>query len=271
MTPVQAIFGIEAGTLNTIVQLVLLAVVVVWLALVWYTFADARRRLDDQLLIGSAVLASLLFPFLGTIVYMIVRPPEYLEDVRERELEMEAAQARLASLDYQLCPHCDAPGGARLPALPALPAQAPRHVRDVQPPAGPRLDDLPVLRIGDPGRHAAAAEPPARRERRGARARDDGRERAGYEQDTARSTASRGERVRPGSGSPRRARGDRGHDRLAGPAELRRGAARRRRRDVVRAAARLRSAPPVRPSTTETHGPDPDPGQAGRVRARHDR
>ena len=37
MTPVQAIFGIEAGTLNTIVQLVLLAVVVVWLALVWYT------------------------------------------------------------------------------------------------------------------------------------------------------------------------------------------------------------------------------------------
>src|SRR6476620_5828613 len=107
MTPVQAIFGIEAGTLNTIVQLVLLAVVVVWLALVWYTFADAKRRLDDQLLIGSAVLASLLFPFLGTIVYMIVRPPEYLEDVRERELEMEAAQARLHQLGYLLCPHCD--------------------------------------------------------------------------------------------------------------------------------------------------------------------
>ena len=82
-----------------------------WLALVWYTFADAKRRLDDQLLIGSAVLASLLFPFLGTIVYMIVRPPEYLEDVRERELEMEAAEARLASLDYQLCPHCDTPSG----------------------------------------------------------------------------------------------------------------------------------------------------------------
>ena len=108
MTPVHAIFGIEPGTLNTIVQLVMLAVVVVWLALVWYTYADARRRLDDQLLIGSAVLASLLFPFLGTIVYMIVRPPEYLEDVRERELEMAAAQARLVSADYQLCPHCDA-------------------------------------------------------------------------------------------------------------------------------------------------------------------
>lgn len=106
-----AIFGIESGPLNTIVQLVTLAVVVVWLALVWYTLADARRRLDDQMLIGSAVLAALIFPFLGTIVYMIVRPPEYLDDVRERELEMHAAEARLASLDYQLCPHCDAPAG----------------------------------------------------------------------------------------------------------------------------------------------------------------
>jgi hypothetical protein len=103
MTP--AIFGIENGTLNTAVQLVLLGVVVIWLALVWYTFADARRRLDDGLLVGSATLAALVFPFIGTLVYMIVRPPEYLEDVRERELEMQAAEARL--FEHQLCPHCD--------------------------------------------------------------------------------------------------------------------------------------------------------------------
>ena len=111
MTLLPAIFGIESGALNTIVQLVLLAVVVVWLALVWYTLADARRRLEDPMLVGSAVLASLMFPFLGTVIYMIVRPPEYLEDVRERELEVQAAEARLASLDYQLCPHCDATVG----------------------------------------------------------------------------------------------------------------------------------------------------------------
>ena len=40
---------------------------------------------------------------------MIVRPPEYLEDVRERELEMQAAEARLAAARaITLCPHCDA-------------------------------------------------------------------------------------------------------------------------------------------------------------------
>jgi hypothetical protein len=38
-----------------------------------------------------------------------VRPPEYLEDVRERDLEMQAAEARLAQLGYQTCPHCDFP------------------------------------------------------------------------------------------------------------------------------------------------------------------
>src|SRR4051794_29391128 len=59
------------------------------------------------MLIGCATASSVLFPYVGTIVYAIVRPPEYLEDVRERELEMQAAEARLHGLDYQLCPHCD--------------------------------------------------------------------------------------------------------------------------------------------------------------------
>jgi RNA polymerase subunit RPABC4/transcription elongation factor Spt4 len=46
-------------------------------------------------------------PTSGAIVYMIVRPPEYLDDVRERELEIQAAEARMHALDYHLCPHCD--------------------------------------------------------------------------------------------------------------------------------------------------------------------
>ena len=64
---------------------VILFLVVTWLALVWWTYADARRRIDDPMLVGTATVAS-LFPFVGTLVYLIVRPPEYLEDVRERLL-----------------------------------------------------------------------------------------------------------------------------------------------------------------------------------------
>ncbi|MCD6726913.1 MAG: zinc ribbon domain-containing protein [Solirubrobacteraceae bacterium] len=111
MTPIPAIFGIENGTLNTVVALVLLGVAVIWLALVWYTLSDARRRLDDGVLIASAVLAALVFPFIGALVYTIVRPPEYLEDVRERELEMEAARARLVDSGHELCPNCEAIAG----------------------------------------------------------------------------------------------------------------------------------------------------------------
>jgi hypothetical protein len=101
-----AIFGIHNSALKLAVELVILFLVVIWLALVYWTYADARRRIADPLLIGTATLAS-LFPYVGTIVYMIVRPPEYLDDVRERELEMQAAEARLAELGYHLCPHCD--------------------------------------------------------------------------------------------------------------------------------------------------------------------
>jgi hypothetical protein len=101
-----AVFGIHNSSVNLAANLVLLFLVVVWLALVYWTYADSRRRIADPMLIGCATAAS-LFPFVGTIIYMIVRPPEYLDDVRERELEMQAAEARLAELGYHLCPHCD--------------------------------------------------------------------------------------------------------------------------------------------------------------------
>jgi hypothetical protein len=101
-----AIFGISNSGINLAIDLIILFLVVVWLSLIYWTYADARRRIADPMLIGCATAAS-LFPFVGTLVYMIVRPPEYLDDVRERELEIQAAEARLAELGYQLCPHCD--------------------------------------------------------------------------------------------------------------------------------------------------------------------
>ena len=101
-----AVFGIDNRGVDTGVKVLLLFLFVVWAALIFWTYADARRRIDDPMLVICATAAS-VFPFVGTIVYVIVRPPEFLDDVRLRELEMTAAEARLANLDYQLCPHCD--------------------------------------------------------------------------------------------------------------------------------------------------------------------
>ncbi|MEA2141258.1 MAG: hypothetical protein QOC91_1357 [Solirubrobacteraceae bacterium] len=101
-----AYFGIESSGLNLVVDLLILFIVVLYLSLIYWTYADARRRIHDPMLVGCATAAS-LFPFVGTIVYMILRPPEYLEDVHERELEVQAAEARLHEFDHSLCPHCD--------------------------------------------------------------------------------------------------------------------------------------------------------------------
>jgi hypothetical protein len=100
-----AYFGIESSGLNLAVDLLILFFAVLYLSLIYWTYADARRRIFDPMLVACATAAS-LFPFVGTIIYMILRPPEYLEDVRERELETQAAEARLKQLDYTLCPHC---------------------------------------------------------------------------------------------------------------------------------------------------------------------
>lgn len=99
-----AIFGIHNDALNRVVSLLILFLVVIWLALIYWTYSDAKRRIADPMLVGCATLCS-FFPYLGTIVYLIVRPPEYLEDARERDLEIAAAEARLAELQ-QGCPYC---------------------------------------------------------------------------------------------------------------------------------------------------------------------
>jgi RNA polymerase subunit RPABC4/transcription elongation factor Spt4 len=77
---------------------------ILWLALVFWTFKDARKRVDDPIIIGVAVLTSLVLPFMGSLVYAILRPAEYLAEVRERELEMRAMEQELQSL--RACPSC---------------------------------------------------------------------------------------------------------------------------------------------------------------------
>jgi hypothetical protein len=103
-----AIFGIHSSGLNLAATLVLLLLIVLWLALIVYTFLDARRRISDPFLVGCATIAS-LFPFVGTAVYSIVRPPEFLEDAHERELEIKAAELRVRQLRESTCPNCEYP------------------------------------------------------------------------------------------------------------------------------------------------------------------
>jgi RNA polymerase subunit RPABC4/transcription elongation factor Spt4 len=61
-------------------------------------------------LVGIATVLGAVPPFLGPLVYMLFRPPEYLEDVRERELEIKAIERRLGEQEER-CTVCGATVG----------------------------------------------------------------------------------------------------------------------------------------------------------------
>lgn len=88
-------------------NLALFFVVIFWVATVFWVYKDARRRIDDPWLVAVATILGAIPPFVGPIIYMFFRPPEYLDEVRERELEIKAMEERLARRDLH-CPVCRA-------------------------------------------------------------------------------------------------------------------------------------------------------------------
>ena len=94
---------------------------VLWLVLVFWTYKDARKRIDDPVIVGVAVLSRCCCLTSGTLIYAILRPAEYLAEARERELEMRAMEQELHTLracpscgevirpDYLACPSCRRP------------------------------------------------------------------------------------------------------------------------------------------------------------------
>jgi len=97
----------DSTTWFLIRNLSLFFVGVFWLATIYWVYKDARRRIDDPWLVAIATLLGVVPPFLGPVIYMFFRPPEYLEDVRERELEIRAMEERLTRRELH-CPVCRA-------------------------------------------------------------------------------------------------------------------------------------------------------------------
>ena len=150
-----AIFGIEDDGLNLAVNLLILFLVVLYVALIAYTYLDARRRLEDPVLVACATVAS-LFPFLGTIVYSILRPPEFLEDKRERELEIRASQLRVRQLEEASCPNCEHPVERTFLRCPNCRARIKDPCESCGKPVDPRWSVCPYCET--PTRRAASAQ-----------------------------------------------------------------------------------------------------------------
>lgn len=99
-----------------ILRLILLYIIILWLATVVWVYRDAKRR-GVMAITWSTI--SFVFPFFGVIIYLILRPAEYVEEVEARELENKFKQAvierelvecpachRPVEEDFQICPYC---------------------------------------------------------------------------------------------------------------------------------------------------------------------
>ena len=82
--------------------------IVFWLAIGFWTFKDAAAGSRSHGSSRSRRCSELCPPYIGALIYMLFRPPEYLDEVRERELEIRAIEERLDSSRSE-CPVCRSP------------------------------------------------------------------------------------------------------------------------------------------------------------------
>ncbi|MBC7333360.1 MAG: zinc ribbon domain-containing protein, partial [Actinobacteria bacterium] len=76
--------------------------ILVWLSFVYWTYRDAKLRGTSPVFWALVVF---VLNFLGLILYLILRPPEYIDDVIERDLEMKRMEMLLNS-KHSTCPSC---------------------------------------------------------------------------------------------------------------------------------------------------------------------
>jgi hypothetical protein len=160
----------SSGTWTLVRNLTLFFVAVFWAAIAVWVYKDARRRIEDPWLVAMATILGLVPPFLGALVYLLLRPPEYLDEVRERELEIKAMEDRLAVRDLH-CPVCRAQVEANFLVCPVCTTKLKQSCRNCKAPLEALWQICPYCEtpIETPaslelGRTQAL--PPPRRERR---------------------------------------------------------------------------------------------------------
>jgi len=99
-----------------LIYTVIFFLIVIWLSFVYWTYRDAKLRNTSSFFWALVVL---VLNFLGLILYLILRPPEFIDDIVERDMEIKRAEMILNSKqtvcpacgsevkeDYLICPYC---------------------------------------------------------------------------------------------------------------------------------------------------------------------
>jgi RNA polymerase subunit RPABC4/transcription elongation factor Spt4 len=118
MTPPPALLGSAAGTLAAVVAVLFLGFF--WLALTFWAVRDARRRSESPVLAAFAAGVTVVLPYVGLLIYLVLRPPRTFDEERALLLEEQALTegpaevvsrpcptcGREIELDFVICPYC---------------------------------------------------------------------------------------------------------------------------------------------------------------------
>lgn len=116
--------GVLADTIS-LVALAVIAVVgyvaVLWVATAYFVWRDARRRSASPVFHLFALLLGFVPPFLGALVYLVIRPPRTLAEERAFALEEQSLReldedpvvvrpcpscGREIEAEFIVCPYC---------------------------------------------------------------------------------------------------------------------------------------------------------------------
>jgi hypothetical protein len=83
-------------------------VAALYVATAFFVWRDARRRSDSVLFQLFALILGFVPPFLGALVYLMVRPPTTLDQERQLALEEQAIlEVDRDEIVQRPCPSCD--------------------------------------------------------------------------------------------------------------------------------------------------------------------
>ena len=96
-------------------------VVILWVATAYFVLRDARRRSSSIVFALFALVLGFIPPFLGPLVYLVVRPPRTIDEERALALEEQTlldidrdpvatrpcpSCGRDIEADFVVCPYC---------------------------------------------------------------------------------------------------------------------------------------------------------------------
>ena len=181
-----ALFGITNDALNLVVNLLILFLVVVWFALIAWTYFDARRRIEDPFLVACATARSLSSRSSARSSTRSCARRSSSTTSASASSRSAPPELRVRQLEEQSCPNCEHPIERTYLRCPSCRARIKDPCESCGKPIDPRWSicpycETPVRRAAPPERRGAAEAPgqadagPSRAERRAAAAPSAGR------------------------------------------------------------------------------------------------